>query len=80
MFSSLGILQCYTKFDIRNITMLEKLLSGRSFDGFIGHLICRHVTFPTSFGGFGLLSIIRTVIPTFLGYWALIIPALAIHF
>jgi hypothetical protein len=80
MLSSLGILQCYTEFDIRNITMLEKLLGGGSFDGFIGHLICRHVTFPTSFGGFGLFSIIRTITPTFLGYWALIILALAIRF
>ncbi len=40
VFSSLGILQCYTKFDVYTIAMMEKLLGSRSFGTILGHLAC----------------------------------------
>jgi hypothetical protein len=60
--------------------MLEKLLSARSLGGSIDHLAHRQTTFPTSSGGFDLPSINWIAAHAFLGYWALIILALVIHF
>jgi hypothetical protein len=80
MFPSPGILQHYTKFDICNIITLDKLLGEISFGGFISHLARHQAIFPTSLGGFGLLSIVRTTSPTFLGCWALITLAFVTHF
>jgi len=60
--------------------MLEKLLGVRSFDGFIGHLVCCQTTFLAFSNNFSLLSIVWTIAPAFLGFWALIVPTFVIHF
>ncbi len=60
--------------------MLEKLLSGGSFGAFIYYLTHHQAIFPTSLGGFSLLSIVQTATPTFLGCQALIILAFVICF
>jgi hypothetical protein len=56
--------------------MLEKLLGAGSLASMVGHLACHHVVLPISSKGFGLLSMVRFVTPTFLGCWALITHAL----
>jgi hypothetical protein len=40
VFSSLSILQHYTKFDACTIAMMEKLLGSISFGTIVGHLAC----------------------------------------
>jgi hypothetical protein len=40
VFSSPGILQCYTEFYVYTIAMMEKLLGSRSFGTILGHLAC----------------------------------------
>jgi len=60
--------------------MLEKLFGVKSFGGFISHLLRREAIILVSLGKFGLPSIVRTMTPTFLGCWALVTPALVIHF
>jgi len=67
MLSSLGILQHYVDFYTRTIAMLEKLFSAGSFDGFIDHLACYHITFLASLSGFGLPSVVRIVTLALLG-------------
>jgi hypothetical protein len=67
MFPSPSILQHYDEFDTCTITMLEKLLDGGSFGGFIGHLACCCAILPIFSSGFGLLSIIWNVASTFFG-------------
>ncbi len=47
IFPSPSILQCYTKFDARTISMLEKLLGSGSFGTIVGHLAHCQVIFPT---------------------------------
>ncbi len=80
MFPSPSILQHYVEFDICTITKLEKLLGVKSFGGIIGHLAYCQAIFVAFSGRLNLLSIVRTIAPTFLGCWALIIPALVICF
>jgi hypothetical protein len=67
VFPFLNILQHYTKFNTCTIVMLEKLRGGRSFGGFIGHLTHHQTTFLISLSKFGLLFIVWTTTPTFLG-------------
>jgi hypothetical protein len=54
IFPSPSILQCYTKFNVRTIAMLEKLLKSRSFGTTVSHLAHCQVTFPISLGGLSL--------------------------
>jgi hypothetical protein len=75
VFPSPSILQHYTKFDIRTIVMFEKLLGARSFGGFIGRLAHHQTIFLISSGKLGLLFIVWTATPAFLGCWALIVLA-----
>jgi hypothetical protein len=79
MFLSPNILHHYVEFNIHTITTLEKLLSARSFGGFISHLAHCHVTLPTSSSRLGLPFIVQTI-AQFLGCWALIVLALITHF
>ncbi len=67
MFSSPSILQHYAKFDIYTITTLEKLLSSRSFGGFIGHLTRFQAIFFVSSNRFNLPFVVRTIALAFQG-------------
>jgi len=55
--------------------MLEKLFGVWSFGGFIGHLTYHYATLPASSSELDLYSMVWTIIPAFLGCWALIILA-----
>jgi hypothetical protein len=59
--------------------MLEKLLGSRSFGTTMGHLARHKIILIVFSGGLGLPLVVRHVTFTFLGYWALIIPALVFH-
>jgi len=68
MFPSPTILQHYVKFNICTIAMLEKLFGAESLVSSIGHLVCHQAILLISLGGIGLLFVIQTTTPTFLGY------------
>jgi hypothetical protein len=59
---------------------LEKLVGAKSFGGFVGHLVRRQAIFLASSSKLGLLSIVQTIAPAFLGCWALIALAFVTHF
>jgi hypothetical protein len=60
--------------------MFKKLLRSRSFGTIVGHLACRQVILLVFSKGLNLPSMIGHVSHTFLGCWALIVPALISHF
>jgi hypothetical protein len=80
IFSSLCILQQYTKFDVHTIAMLEKLLRSRSFGTTMDHLACHQVIIFVLSKGLGLSSTVQRATPAFLGCWVLIILALVFFF
>jgi hypothetical protein len=58
VFPSIGILQHYTKFDVRTIVMLDKLLGSKCFGTIMGHLAYCQVIFHVSSKGLGLPSMV----------------------
>jgi hypothetical protein len=80
MFPSLGILQHYAEFNIRAISMWEKLLGTRSFGGFISHLARCQAIFLVSSSMFNLPFVVRIVTLTFLRCLALIALTFVIRF
>jgi hypothetical protein len=51
IFPFLSILQHYTKFDSHTMAMLEELLSVKSLDIMVGHLVCHQITLLVSSKG-----------------------------
>jgi len=80
VFPSLGILQRYTEFDVRNIIMLEKQLGSISFGTIVGHLVCCQITFLISSGGLGLSLMVGRATPALLRGWAFIVLTLIFRF
>jgi hypothetical protein len=80
MFPFPSIFQHYVEFYTCTIATLEKLLGARSFGGIIGHLACCQAICFVFSGRLDLPYVVRTIVPSFLGCWALIVPAFVIRF
>jgi hypothetical protein len=80
IFPSLGSLQQYIEFDVRTITMLEKLLGLGFFGTIVDHLIHCHVILLVSSRELGLLSMVQHATLALLKCWVLITFALVFRF
>jgi hypothetical protein len=60
--------------------IFEKLLGVSPFECFKAFLVCRHVAFPISNGGIGLISSYVIALATYLRNWALVAHVIASRF